>query len=82
MKISKKQHEELKKLSKVISELQNQIGLNSINHHKLLHVFSQQEIKLTEFKKEIHEEYGKCNIDIDTGKIEKVDEDEQTNKKD
>ena len=44
--------------------------------------FSQQEIRLTEFKKEIHEEYGKCNIDIDTGKIEKVDEDEQTDKKD
>ena len=82
MKISKKQHEELKKLSKVISELQNQIGLNSINHHKLLHVFSQQEVKLNELKLELQEKYGKVTIDINTGEIAKVDEDEQTDKKD
>jgi len=82
MKISKKQHEELKKLSAVILELQNQIGLNSVNHHKLLHAYSQQEIRLNDFKKEVKEEYGECSIDIETGKIEKVEDDEQTDKKD
>ena len=81
-KIKKEQLEELQKISGFISEIQNEIAKNTINNHKLAHVYSQQEVKLNELKLELQEKYGKVTIDINTGEIAKVDEDEQTDKKD
>ena len=81
-KIKKEQLEELQKISSFISEIQNEIAKNTINNHKLAHVYSQQEVKLNELKLNLQEEYGKITVDVQTGDIEKLKEDEQTNKKD
>ena len=60
---------------------QNEIGLNTINGHKLAHAFSQLEIELNTMKTGLEEIYGKCNINVETGEIDKIKSNE-TNKKD
>jgi len=81
MKILKKELEELQALVSKMSDKQSEIGLNNINGHKLAHAFSQMEIQLNEFKSNLQDKYGKCNINVETGEIEKIKSNE-TNKKD
>ena len=81
-KINKKQLEELQKISSFITDLQTEIARNTINNHKLAHAYSQQEIKLNELKLELQEQYGKITVDVNSGEIQKLEEDEQTDKKD
>ena len=81
MKLKKKELDNLKALVDKISTKQNEIGLNTINGHKLAHEFSQLEIQLNNMKSSLQEIYGKCNINIETGKLEKIESNE-TNKED
>tara|TARA_S200002703_G_scaffold89584_2_gene77271 strand:+ start:1399 stop:1644 length:246 start_codon:yes stop_codon:yes gene_type:complete len=81
MKLKKKELDNLKALVDKISTKQNEIGLNTINGHKLAHEFSQLEIQLNNMKSSLQEIYGKCNINIETGELEKIESNE-TNKKD
>ena len=81
MKLKKKELDNLKALVEKISTKQNEIGLNTINGHKLAHEFSQLEIQLNNMKSSLQEIYGKCNINIETGGLEKIESNE-TNKED
>jgi|TARA_A100001011_G_scaffold283796_1_gene294208 hypothetical protein len=81
MKLKKKELDNLKALVDKISTKQNEIGLNTINGHKLAHEFSQLEIQLNNMKSSLQEIYGKCNINIETGELEKIESNE-TNKED
>jgi len=81
MKLKKKELDNLKALVDKISTKQNEIGLNTINGHKLAHEFSQLEIQLNNMKSSLQEIYGKCNINIETGELEKIESNE-ANKKD
>ena len=81
MKLKKKELDNLKALVEKMSTKQNEIGLNTINGHKLAHEFSQLEIQLNNMKSSLQEIYGKCNINIETGELEKIESNE-TNKKD
>lgn len=81
MKLKKKELDNLKALVEKMSTKQNEIGLNTINGHKLAHAFSQLEIELNTIKTGLEEIYGKCNINIETGEIEKIESNE-TNKED
>jgi len=81
MKLKKKELDNLKALVDKISTKQNEIGLNTINGHKLTHEFSQLEIQLNNMKSSLQEIYGKCNINIETGELEKIESNEN-NKKD
>ena len=81
MKLKKKELDNLKALVDKISTKQNEIGLNTINGHKLAHAFSQLEIELNTMKTGLEEIYGKCNINVETGEIEKIESNE-TNKED
>jgi len=81
MKLKKKELDNLKALVDKISTKQNEIGLNTINGHKLAHEFSQLEIQLNNIKSSLQEIYGKCNINIETGELEKIESNE-TNKED
>jgi len=81
MKLKKKELDNLKALVEKMSTKQNEIGLNTINGHKLAHAFSQLEIELNTMKTGLEEIYGKCNINVETGEIEKIESNE-TNKKD
>ena len=80
MKLKKKELDNLKALVEKMSTKQNEIGLNTINGHKLAHEFSQLEIQLNNMKSSLQEIYGKCNINIETGELEKIKSNE-TNKK-
>ena len=62
MKLKKKELDNLKALVEKMSTKQNEIGLNTINGHKLAHAFSQLEIELNTMKASLEEIYGKCNI--------------------
>tara|TARA_R110002051_G_scaffold46082_1_gene92707 strand:- start:871 stop:1116 length:246 start_codon:yes stop_codon:yes gene_type:complete len=81
MKLKKKELETLQALIEKISIKQNEIGLNTINGHKLAHTFSQLEIELNTMKSDLENIYGKCNINIETGNIDKIKSNE-TDKKD
>lgn len=81
MKLKKKELDNLKALVEKMSTKQNEIGLNTINGHKLAHAFSQLEIELNTMKTGLEEIYGKCNINVETGEIEKIESNE-TNKED
>ena len=81
MKLKKKELDNLKALVDKISTKQNEIGLNTINGHKLAHEFSQLEIQLNNMKSSLQEIYGKCKINIETGELEKIESNE-TNKED
>lgn len=81
MKLKKKELDNLKALVDKISTKQNEIGLNTIKGHKLAHEFSQLEIQLNNMKSSLQEIYGKCNINIETGELEKIESNE-TNKED
>jgi len=81
MKLKKKELDNLKALVEKMSTKQNEIGLNTINGHKLAHAFSQLEIELNTMKIGLEEIYGKCNINVETGDIEKIESNE-TNKED
>lgn len=81
MKLKKKELNNLKALVEKMSTKQNEIGLNTINGHKLAHAFSQLEIELNTMKTGLEEIYGKCNINVETGEIDKIESNE-TNKKD
>jgi len=81
MKLKKKELDNLKALVDKISTKQNEIGINTINGHKLAHEFSQLEIQLNNMKSSLQEIYGKCNINIETGELEKIESNE-TNKED
>ena len=81
MKLKKKELDNLKALVDKISTKQNEIRLNTINGHKLAHEFSQLEIQLNNMKSSLQEIYGKCNINIETGELEKIESNE-TNKED
>jgi len=80
MKLKKKELDNLKALVDKISTKQNEIGLNTINGHKLAHEFSQLEIQLNNMKSSLQEIYGKCNINIETGELEKIESNEANKK--
>jgi len=80
MKLKKKELDKLKALVDKISTKQNEIGLNTINGHKLNHEFSQLEIQLNNMKSSLQEIYGKCNINIETGELEKIESNEANKK--
>jgi hypothetical protein len=81
MKLKKKELDNLKVLVDKISTKQNEIGLNTINGHKLAHNFSQLEMQLNTMKSDLENTYGKININIETGEIDKIESNE-TNKED
>jgi hypothetical protein len=81
MKLKKKELEDLKSLVERVATTQNEIGLNTVNGHKLAHGFSQLEMQLNTMKSDLENTYGKININIETGEIDKIESNE-TNKKD
>ena len=81
MKLKKKELDNLKALVEKMSTKQNEIGLNTINGHKLAHAFSKLEIELNTMKTGLEEIYGKCNVNVETGEIDKIESNE-TNKED
>ena len=81
MKLKKKELEDLKSLVERVATIQNEIGLNAVNGHKLAHNFSQLEMQLNTMKSDLENTYGKININIETGEIDKIESNE-TNKED
>ena len=81
MKLTEKEHKDLKSLIERVATTQNEIGLNAVNGHKLTHNFSQLEMQLNTMKSDFENTYGKININIETGEIDKIESNE-TNKED
>ena len=71
--------EELKKVQQVISmtnQIKMEIGNTEARKHVLLHELDSVNQKLQEIQKDLEENYGKMDLDINTGEI-KYPEDEQ-----
>ena len=59
-----------------VSSIMNSIGMLEAKKHELLHTFAQISGELEDTKKDLESEYGKVNIDLQTGEYTEV-EDEQ-----
>jgi hypothetical protein len=77
--MSKIKEEQLKTLVEqktAADELIINLGMLEAKKHELLHTFAQISGELEDTKKDLEEEYGKINIDLQTGKYTPM-EDEQ-----
>lgn len=77
--MSKIKEEQLKTLVEqktATDELIINLGMLEAKKHELLHTFAQISGELEDTKKDLEEEYGKINIDLQTGKYTPM-EDEQ-----
>lgn len=70
MKITEKQLELLKQKRSAVHQLQLYIGDIEGQKHVLLHNLASANEDLEKLKQELEDQYGKVNIDINTGEYE------------
>ena len=81
-KIKDKQLEKLQGLIKELNQIQSQLGSIELQKHSLLHQSSDLQNGLSEFQKELEEEYGKVSINVTDGTYEEITEEDESDKKD
>lgn len=72
--------EELKRLQELvgsINNLQTQVGGLELQKHVALHQVSDVQSKLSEFQRELEEEYGVVSINLQDGTISKEDQNDE-----
>tara|TARA_R100001510_G_C7595792_1_gene163960 strand:+ start:380 stop:613 length:234 start_codon:yes stop_codon:yes gene_type:complete len=74
-KIKKEQLEILKESEKKFAAIKHDLGSLQIQKHNLLHIFAQLQEESNKYKKELEEEYGKININLEDGSYEEIKED-------
>ena len=75
-KITKEQLETIVTQKRKSDELIINLGMLEAKKHELLHTFAQISGELEDTKKDLENEYGKVNIDLQTGEYTET-EDEQ-----
>mgnify|MGYP001334801286 FL=1 len=75
-KITKEQLNKMQNVVRAVNEGQQQLGILESQKHALLHEVMQLQGMINEIQKELQEEYGKVDININDGTI-RYKEDEQ-----
>jgi vacuolar-type H+-ATPase subunit D/Vma8 len=75
-KITKEQLSKMQNVVRAVNEGQQQLGILESQKHALLHEVMQLQGMINEIQKELQEEYGKVDININDGVI-RYKEDEQ-----
>jgi hypothetical protein len=69
MKLKRKQLDKLRGFIVQRQELSQTIGLIALEQQRYINLLGQLDNEYNEFKKELDQEYGTTDIDLDTGKI-------------
>lgn len=77
MKIKEEQLNTIKEQQAKINDLINQIGILEANKHGVLHEMAAVNQEINEFKKELEEEYGSININVEDGSYTVIEQESE-----
>ena len=69
MKLKRKQLDKFRGFVAQRQELSQTIGLIALEEQRYINLLGQLENEFNDFKKELQEEYGSLDFDLDTGKV-------------
>jgi predicted nucleic acid-binding Zn-ribbon protein len=78
MKIKEKQLKKIQEQQTKLNDLLNKIGVLEANKHGLLHEMAGVNQDIEEFKKELEEEYGAVNINLEDGSYTEIETEIET----
>ncbi len=72
-KITEDQLSTIKEQQVKLQTVVNEVGLIESKKHQLLHVIASINTDIEDFKKQLEEEYGSININIETGEYTEIE---------
>lgn len=76
--ITKEQLEKIKDQQGKLQQIVNNIGVIEINKHEALHAQAVISQEINQTKKELEEQYGSININMEDGTYTKIEEDDDS----
>ena len=76
MKIKEEQLKKIQEQQAAVTKILNEVGYLEANKHGLLHELAGVNEGIEEFKKELEEEYGAVNINLEDGTYTEVENEE------
>ena len=76
MKIKEEQLKKIQEQQAAVTKILNEVGYLEANKHGLLHELAGVNEGIEEFKKELEEEYGAVNINLEDGTDTEIKEEE------
>ena len=77
MKIKEDQLKKIQEQQAAVTKILNEVGYLEANKHGLLHELAGVNKGIEEFKKELEEEYGAVNINLEDGTYTEIKEEEE-----
>jgi len=77
MKIKEDQLKKIQEQQAAVTKILNEIGYLEANKHGLLHELAGVNEGIEEFKKELEEEYGAVNINLEDGTYTAIEKEEE-----
>ena len=77
MKIKEEQLKKIQEQQAAVTKILNEVGYLEANKHGLLHELAGVNEGIEEFKKELEEEYGAVNINLEDGTYTAIDKEEE-----
>ena len=76
MKIKEEQLKKIQEQQAAVNKILNEVGYLEANKHVLLHELAGVNEGIEDFKKELEEEYGAVNINLEDGTYTEIKEEE------
>jgi len=76
MKIKEEQLKKIQEQQAAVNKILNEVGYLEANKHGLLHELAGVNEGIEEFKKELEEEYGSININLEDGTYTPIEKEE------
>jgi len=76
MKIKEEQLKKIQEQQAAVNKILNEVGYLEANKHGLLHELAGVNENIESFKKELEEEYGAVNINLEDGTYTEIKEEE------
>ena len=77
MKIKEEQLKKIQEQQAAVTKILNEVGYLEANKHGLLHELAGVNECIEEFKKELEEEYGAVNINLEDGTYTEIKQEEE-----
>ena len=77
MKIKEDQLKKIQEQQAAVTKILNEVGYLEANKHGLLHELAGVNEGIEEFKKELEEEYGAVNINLEDGSYTAIEKEEE-----
>jgi hypothetical protein len=77
MKIKEEQLKKIQEQQAAVTKILNEVGYLEANKHGLLHELAGVNESIEDFKKELEEEYGAVNINLEDGTYTAIEKEEE-----